>query len=134
MTLRPWRLFPARCTMTDGCGSTVRGSLRNAALDTPVLGRPAPLATASLEAALAATYRPSGGGSVHTDLAATGLQRRDLDQFAAHAETALQLAGETGSGYVTRRLKGLRPQLGDFADDQRVRDIAGRIGSLEVVQ
>jgi tetratricopeptide (TPR) repeat protein len=97
------------------------------------LGRP-DLATASLETALAGDLSPRRRGSVHTDLAATGLQRRDLDQFAAHAETALQLAGETGSGYVTRRLKGLRAQLGAFADDQRVRDIADRIGSLEVEQ
>jgi hypothetical protein len=97
------------------------------------LGRP-DLATASLEAALAGDLSPRRRGSVHTDLAATGLQCRDLDQFAAHADTALQLAGETESGYVTRRLKGLRPQLGAFADDQRVRDIADRIDSLEVEQ
>lgn len=97
------------------------------------LGRP-DLATASLEAALTGDLSPRRRGSVHTDLAATGLQQRDLDQFAAHADTALQLADETGSGYVTRRLKGLRPHLGAFADDQRVRDIADRIGSLEVEQ
>jgi transcriptional regulator with XRE-family HTH domain len=98
-----------------------------------MLGRP-DLATASLEAALTRDLSPRRRGSVHTDLAATGLQRRDLDQFAAHATTALQLAGETGSGYVSRRLKDLHPQLDAFAGDQRVRDIADRIGSLEVEQ
>ena len=98
-----------------------------------MLGRP-DLAAGSLEAALTHDLSPRRRGSVHTDLAANGLQRRDLDQFTTHAETALHLAGETGSGYVTRRLKDLRPQLGAFASDQRVRDIADMIGSLEVEQ
>jgi tetratricopeptide (TPR) repeat protein len=98
-----------------------------------VLGRP-DLAAASLEAALTGQLSPRRRGSVHTDLAATGLQRGDLDQFAAHAETALLLAGETSSGYVTKRLKGLHPQLGAFAQEQRVRDIADKIDSLEESQ
>lgn len=98
-----------------------------------VLGKPS-LAARSLEAALAGHLSPRRRGSVHVDLAATGLQRRDLDQFLSHAETALRLAGETGSGYVTRRLQGLHPQLGAFASDQRVRDFADKIASMEVEQ
>jgi hypothetical protein len=98
-----------------------------------VLGKPS-LAARSLEAALAGHLSPRRIGSVHVDLAATGLQHRDLDQFLSHAETALRLAGETGSGYVTRRLQGLHPQLGAFANDHRVRDFADKIASMEVEQ
>lgn len=119
--------------MTGGCGSTAPSSQRNGGNCYTVLGKPS-LAARSLEAALAGHLSPRPRGSVDVDLAATGLQHRDLDQFLSHAETALRLAGETGSGYVTRRLQGLHPQLGAFASDQRVRDFADKIASMEVEQ
>lgn len=98
-----------------------------------VLGQPG-LAATSLEAALVGQLSPRRRGSVHVDLAATGLLRRDLDQFVDHAEMALKLAGQTESGYIARRLKGLDPEVGSFASEPRVRDIAGKISSLEAEQ
>jgi tetratricopeptide (TPR) repeat protein len=92
------------------------------------LGRP-DLATGALEAALSGELSPRRRGSVHVDLAAIGLQRGDLDEFADHADTALRLAGETGSGYVARRLRGL--QLAGVASDSRVQDVRERIVIME---
>jgi hypothetical protein len=98
-----------------------------------LLGRNAK-ARAALETALAGQLSARRRGSVHTDLAACALQRRDLDEFTGHAFEALDAAGETGSGYVARRLRGLEPQLSTFGADHRVRAVNDRINSLEAVQ
>jgi transcriptional regulator with XRE-family HTH domain len=95
-----------------------------------MLGKPAK-AAACLESALTGRLSARRRGSVRTDLAACALQRRDLDEFAGHVAAALEVAGETGSGYVARRLRGLQPGLAAFSADTRVRDFNDRINALE---
>jgi len=88
------------------------------------------LAADCLEEALSGALSARRRGSVHTDLARIGLQSHDLAAFTAHADTALNLAGETGSGYVARRLKALMPLLDLHVGSGNARQISDRIGSL----
>lgn len=90
------------------------------------------LAAASLEEALAGPLSARRRGSVHTDLARIGLQSRDLAAFTVHADAALSLAGETGSGYVARRLKALLPLVDSHAGSGPARQVRERIGSLHI--
>lgn len=92
------------------------------------LGRPG-LAAACLEEALSGALSARRRGSVHTDLARIELLQHDLSAFAAHAGAALDLAGQTRSGYVARRLRDLLPLLGPHADGA-VRQVRDRIISL----
>ncbi|WP_344874102.1 transcriptional regulator [Allokutzneria multivorans] len=71
------------------------------------LGRP-DLAEPVLVAALAASTSARRRGGVHVDLSAVGAQRRDKDQFAAHVHAAVEIARQTDSGYLARRVRGLR--------------------------
>jgi hypothetical protein len=131
----------AAATVSGLTSSGVGGWLRFDAARLPeeqggcytLLGRAAK-ARAALETALAGQLSARRRGSVHTDLAACALQRRDLDEFTGHAFAALDAAGETGSGYVARRLRGLEPQLSALGADHRVRAVNDRINSLEAVQ
>jgi tetratricopeptide (TPR) repeat protein len=70
------------------------------------LGRP-DLAEAALSAALAEHLSLRRRASVHTGLAMVGVQRRDIDLIAQHAEATVKIARETGSGVVARQLHGL---------------------------
>jgi hypothetical protein len=69
-------------------------------------------------------------GGVLTDLAILGARRRDVDQLTTHADAACELALETGSGFISRRLMGLRSYLAPFLDQDRIRDLSGRIAAL----
>lgn len=93
------------------------------------LGRP-DLAVDCLNEALSGTLSRRRRGSVHTDLARIGLQLRDPSAFAAHAETALGLAEETGSGYVARRLRDLLPLIPQRACSKPIQHVRERIRSL----
>jgi hypothetical protein len=95
------------------------------------LGRP-DLAVRFLGEALQEDLSGRRRGSVHTDLAAAGLLREDLDEFASHADAALRLAMETSSGYLVRRLRGLAQRSGVAATDRRVLDVVERVNALEV--
>jgi tetratricopeptide (TPR) repeat protein len=97
------------------------------------LGRPQ-LATASLEKALEGQLSPRRRGSVHADLARIGLQRGRPDEFAAHARSAIDLAGQTQSGYVARRLRALRPMATPFLSNSAVGDIYESISALRTDQ
>lgn len=97
------------------------------------LGRP-DLAAASLEKALSGAPSARRRGSVHTDLARIGLLRHDLSEFAAHAGAALDLAGETSSGYIARRLRGLLPVLDSHAGSGPARQVRDRIISLRITE
>lgn len=94
------------------------------------LNRP-DLAAKSLQDALTGSLSGRRRGSVHVDLAVTGLQRGELDLFAEHAGTALQLAEDTGSGYVARRLRDLQPRLARIPAQPQVQDISERISALK---
>ncbi|WSP82576.1 helix-turn-helix domain-containing protein [Streptomyces sp. NBC_01235] len=70
-------------------------------------------------------------GAVLTDLAAIGARRGDPDQVVSYGWEALRLARESGSGYVARRLDGLRTDLGELARDVRVAELASEIEALK---
>jgi tetratricopeptide (TPR) repeat protein len=69
-------------------------------------------------------------GAVLTDLAAIGAKRRDPEQVITYGREALQLARESGSGYVGRRLQELLAEFGHLARNARVADLAAEIGAL----
>jgi hypothetical protein len=59
-------------------------------------------------------------GGVLVDLALLGLQRRDLDQLLIHSSAALDMAQQTGSGVIGRKLQGLQPHLVPYLKDPRI--------------
>jgi tetratricopeptide (TPR) repeat protein len=97
------------------------------------LGRP-DLATTALQGALAGQLSPRRRGSVLTDLALAALQRQNADEFVEHALSALDLADATQSGFVARRLRGLRPHAAPFLGNPGVRDACDRIAAMKADQ
>jgi hypothetical protein len=97
------------------------------------LGRP-DLAEATLTSALYQEISPRRRGSVLTDLATIGVQRRDTHQLVTFGNAALDIARQTGSaGYVGRKLTALRPQLAPFRADTHVRHLEQEITRLKTV-
>ncbi|MEV4581491.1 helix-turn-helix transcriptional regulator [Nonomuraea jabiensis] len=89
------------------------------------------VAEASLLAALNQATSLRRRGSLLTDLATLGLQRRDLDQFLHYAGDAVDLAEQTQSaGYVGRKLHGIQQQLQPLLSDSRVVQLNDRIAHL----
>jgi len=93
------------------------------------------LAEAALIAALSQDNLASGQsfrrrGAVLIDLASIGARRHDPDQVLFYGREALRLARETSSGYVARKLQGLRTDLGPFARDTRVAELGAEIDAL----
>jgi transcriptional regulator with XRE-family HTH domain len=72
-------------------------------------------------------------GAVLTDLAAIGAKRRDPEQVIAFGREALQLAKESSSGYVARRLQDLRAEFCRLARDGRVAELGTEIDALSTV-
>jgi tetratricopeptide (TPR) repeat protein len=93
------------------------------------LGR-ADLAEAALTTALGQHLSPRRRAGVLVDLALIGVQRRDLDALEAHAEAAMRLARQTGSGVIARRLVSLQAQLQPSLGDPRVHRLHQRIASV----
>ncbi len=91
------------------------------------------LAEGALTEALRVTLSRRRRGSVLTDLALLGTHRRDVDQIVGYAEDALDLAHQSASGYVARKLRGLQPKLAPFLSDHRVSDLHDRIKGLTSV-
>jgi transcriptional regulator with XRE-family HTH domain len=69
-------------------------------------------------------------GSVLTDIALVGAQRRDLDHLVSYASAALDAARQTGSAVVVRKLKTLQGELAAFRDDSHVRHLDEQITTL----
>ncbi|MFG2147500.1 multiprotein-bridging factor 1 family protein [Streptomyces sp. NPDC048696] len=69
-------------------------------------------------------------GSVLADLATLGVQRRDIDQLVSYASQALDLASQTKSGYIARKLEGLQGQLQPLLSDRRVSELNAQISTL----
>ncbi|MBG6137276.1 transcriptional regulator [Longispora fulva] len=69
------------------------------------------LAERSLTEALGMDLSARRRASVLTDLATLGLQRGDVDQVVGHARAAIDLAQQTSSGVIGRKLRGLQTQL-----------------------
>lgn len=93
------------------------------------------LAEKALSTALSQDLLASGQsfrrrGAVLTDLASIGAKRRDPDQVLTYGREALQLARTTSSGYVARKLQGLRTDLGPLARDARVVEPGAEIDAL----
>ncbi|MEV0260762.1 helix-turn-helix transcriptional regulator [Streptomyces sp. NPDC050617] len=88
------------------------------------------LAEGALNEALRTTPSRRRRGSVLTDLAFLGAQRRDVDQIISYAGDALDLARQSASGYAARRLHSLQPRLVPFLSDRRVSDLNDRIAAL----
>ncbi|MEV5710539.1 helix-turn-helix domain-containing protein [Actinoallomurus sp. NPDC052274] len=94
------------------------------------LGR-ADLASEALIKALGAATSPRRRGSILTDLAALGMQTRDLDRVLDYGGQAVELAEQTrSSGYIGRKLRGLRTQLAPLASDSRAAQLSERIAQL----
>jgi hypothetical protein len=101
-----------------------------------LLGK-ADLAETSLQEALRLPVSLRRRGSVLVDLASVGMMRRDVEQTVSHATAALDLAGQSGSGVIARKLAGLNQQLTAHKHDVRLselsRDISARIAAPRVV-
>jgi transcriptional regulator with XRE-family HTH domain len=90
------------------------------------------LAESALTAALRLNLSARRRGSVLTDLAILGAQRRDPEQIVTHAEGALDLISQTGSGVIAHKIVGLRPHLEPFLGNPRIRDLSDRIAAIGV--
>ncbi|WP_405391190.1 transcriptional regulator [Streptomyces sp. NBC_01102] len=93
------------------------------------LGRP-DLAEDALTAALAQPLSLRRRAAVLSDLAVVGVHRRDVDQIVHFAEIAISLAGQSDSGFVGKKLDGLRGRLAPLMSDGRVSDLDQRIAAL----
>lgn len=85
------------------------------------------LAETALNDALRQNLSARRRGSVLTDLAMTGVQRRDPDRILTYATSALDTAQHTGSGVIGRKLQGLQTHLAPFLDNSRVRHLNTQI-------
>jgi hypothetical protein len=88
------------------------------------------LAEAALGTALAQHLSTRRRGSVLVDLALIGVQRRDRDSLITHADAGLDLARQTGSGVIARRLRGLQTQLEPMLTDREVYRLHQRIAAV----
>ncbi|MFD0857212.1 multiprotein-bridging factor 1 family protein [Actinomadura adrarensis] len=94
------------------------------------LGR-SDLATEALTKALGTAKSLRRRGSILTDLATLGIRVRDLDQVCEYGEQAVALAEHTrSSGYIGRKLQGLRDELAPLASDPRAAQLSDRIAQL----
>nr|WP_053913982.1 helix-turn-helix transcriptional regulator [Streptomyces sp. TP-A0875] len=93
------------------------------------LGRP-DLAEETLTAALAQPLSLRRRVAVLSDLAAVGVHRRDADQVVHYAESAISLADRSDSGFVGRKLDGLRDRLAPLLSDERVSRLDRHIAAL----
>jgi transcriptional regulator with XRE-family HTH domain len=88
------------------------------------------LAEAALTDALRQNLSVRRRGSVLTDLAILGAQRRDLDRMITYADAVVEMVRQTGSGVIARKLTGLQSHLALFPNDVRIRDLNSRIATL----
>jgi tetratricopeptide (TPR) repeat protein len=93
------------------------------------LGRP-DLAETALTEALRQDLSRRRLGIVLTDLAMVGVQHHDPDELLEHGQAAIELAKETGSGVVDRKLWGLQAHLAPFLTDARIRELDDQITGL----
>lgn len=72
-------------------------------------------------------------GSLLTDLAVLGVQRRDLDRLLSYADDAVAVAEQThSSGYIGRKLRTLQTRLTPLLADRRVSLLNERITQLSI--
>ena len=95
------------------------------------------LAEAALGEALAQADLAGGSsyrrrGAVLMDLATIGVRRHDVDAVLIHGHESVRLARHSGSGYLARRLQGLRTELAPVANDARIDELRQEIAALRV--
>ncbi|WP_242908192.1 hypothetical protein [Actinomadura terrae] len=91
------------------------------------LGRPE-LASGALGEALGVANSLRRKGSILVDLAGLGVRVRDLDQVLEYGAQAIDIADRTrSSGYVGRKLRLLRAELGSVSGDTRIAQLVERI-------
>lgn len=88
------------------------------------------LAETALNEALSNNLTARRRASVLTDLAVSGAQRRDPERVVAYADLALEAAHRTGSGVISRKLRGLQPHLAPLRSDKQVRRLDTEISAL----
>ncbi|MEW2085497.1 transcriptional regulator [Streptomyces sp. NPDC005283] len=88
------------------------------------------LAEDTLTAALAQPLSLRRRAAVRSDLAVVGVHRRDVDQVVHYAETAISLAGQSNSGFIGKKLDGLRGHRAPLMSGGRVSDLDHRIAAL----
>jgi transcriptional regulator with XRE-family HTH domain len=89
------------------------------------------LAETALTEALGQSVSLRRRGSLLTDLALVGIQRRDLDQMLRYGHDAIDLAEQTqSSGYVGRKLQILKTEMKPFLTDNRAAQLTDRIANL----
>jgi len=69
-------------------------------------------------------------GTVLTHLAVVGAQRREIDQLVTYADTALEIARQTGSGVISRKLQNLQAHLAPPFCDSDIRRLNMQITCL----
>ncbi|MFJ9855792.1 helix-turn-helix transcriptional regulator [Streptomyces sp. NPDC101150] len=69
-------------------------------------------------------------GVVLVDLAAIGAKRRDPEQVVAYGRQAVELARASSSGYVARRLRGLRAEFGPLTKAAGLAELTAEIDAL----
>lgn len=85
------------------------------------------LAEDALDDALRQNLSVRRRATVLTDLAIVGAQRSDVNQLITHTEAVLEIAAQTGSGFVKRKLHGLRNHLAPLLENGRVRQLDRQI-------
>ena len=94
------------------------------------LGKPE-LAETALSEALAQGVSLRRRGSILSDLAMLGMQRRDTEQVVHYGRQAVELAEQTGSrGYIGRKLQSLQAQLTPMLGNPRLSSLNDQIASL----
>jgi tetratricopeptide (TPR) repeat protein len=91
------------------------------------------LAENSLRDALRQNLSARRRASVLTDLAMIGAQRGDAKQLVAYTDEVLTMAVQTGSGFISRKLQGLRRHLAPLLGNSQVRQLDQQITALSEV-
>ncbi|MFI6687918.1 hypothetical protein [Streptomyces sp. NPDC050485] len=66
------------------------------------------------------------------ELAALGAERGDLNQLMHYSGSALELAQQTGSGFIGKKLQGLQTRLAPLMPDGRVSNLHRQISTLAI--
>ncbi|MFC8721206.1 helix-turn-helix transcriptional regulator [Kitasatospora sp. NPDC057198] len=93
------------------------------------LGKP-DAAEEALTSALEQGLSPRRRGAVLAELAALGAERGDLDQVLHYSRQAITFVDRTGSGYIGKKLAGIRPRLAPLAGDSRAVELDHWISAL----
>ncbi|MFB7473474.1 transcriptional regulator [Kitasatospora sp. NPDC056184] len=94
------------------------------------LGRP-DLAEQALTAALSQQLSLRRRGAVLAELAALSAERRDLDKTSHYTRKALELVDQTGSGFISRKMQGVRNHLVPLMADGRASALHQQISALD---